>query len=163
MSQERRRFSRIVYPIDATLSQGEQQWETCVLDISLSGALVDTPADWDSTASGGSSGNSDSAGNQYHLAFHLPRSKEMIEMDVRLAHQTDDYLGLERTTSDLDSISHLKRLIALNLGEEALLHRELSQLLRGGDGDEPDYSASVSPAHEESSADDAEPNDMLKP
>ncbi len=30
---------------------------------------------------------------------------------------------------DIDSITHLKRLIELNLGDEALLHRELAHLI----------------------------------
>jgi len=37
-------------------------------------------------------------------------------------------LGLSCREIDLDSITHLRRLVALNLGDEALLDRELGLL-----------------------------------
>ena len=38
-------------------------------------------------------------------------------------------IGFHCQLIDLDSITHLKRLVELNLADEGLLHRELSALL----------------------------------
>ena len=42
-------------------------------------------------------------------------------------HQGQDY-GLACREIDLDSVTHLRRLVALNLGDAALLERELTLL-----------------------------------
>jgi hypothetical protein len=49
-------------------------------------------------------------------------------MDVVIAHQQNDELGVRCVDIDLDSITHLRRLVELNLGETELLERELSAL-----------------------------------
>ena len=41
-------------------------------------------------------------------------------------------IGLQCESIDLDSITHLRRLVELNAGDPALLDRELSSLLKGG-------------------------------
>jgi hypothetical protein len=49
-------------------------------------------------------------------------------MDVLIAHHENEELGLHCKDIDIDSITHLRRLIELNLGNPALLERELSAL-----------------------------------
>lgn len=51
-----------------------------------------------------------------------------ISMQVTLAHTLATRLGLHCDHIDLDSISHLKRLVELNLGDPAQLQRELGLL-----------------------------------
>lgn len=152
MEQERRRFSRVIYPNEAVLHQGDDFWDTCLLDISLSGALVDTPEQWPGRRSGA-----------YRLEFTLPKTRDKISMAVHVVHETPDYLGLEREDIDVDSISNLKRLIAMNLGEDDLVHRELENMLPGGEEDDHEYSATIVHEVDAPSEDDAEPNDMMKP
>jgi hypothetical protein len=55
--------------------------------------------------------------------------KTPIKMQVRLTHEDNGQLGFVCQHIDLDSISHLRRLIELNLGDEEELHRELAALL----------------------------------
>jgi hypothetical protein len=50
-------------------------------------------------------------------------------MQASVANITDQLVGFECQAIDLDSITHLKRLVELNLGDEGLLHRELITLL----------------------------------
>ena len=45
----------------------------------------------------------------------------------------DHHLGLFCHHIDIDSITHLRRLIELNLGDETLLQRELAELLPPGE------------------------------
>ena len=50
-------------------------------------------------------------------------------MNCQLAHCHGRLAGLVCTSIDLDSITHLRRLVELNLGDPDLLDRELSALI----------------------------------
>ena len=52
----------------------------------------------------------------------------MINMEASIAHIEGRQVGLKRAHIDMDSISHLRRLVELNLGDSELLHRELEHL-----------------------------------
>jgi pSer/pThr/pTyr-binding forkhead associated (FHA) protein len=114
---EQRRFSRIPFDVAATLSGGGRTWETDLLDISLHGALIRMPQDFQHGA----------ADQVYTLAVHLEGGPDIC-MDVIIAHREEDELGLDCHDIDLDSITHLRRLVELNLGDPELLERELSAL-----------------------------------
>ena len=116
---ERRRLTRIFYLTTASLVQGEHQWHTQLVDVSLQGALLLRPDTW--------SGSDD---REYELSFALSGSDIEIKMQVELAHEASKKLGFYCHHIDIDSASHLKRMIELNVGEEQLLHRELEQLLQ---------------------------------
>jgi hypothetical protein len=51
-------------------------------------------------------------------------------MDVAVVHIEDNETGLQCNAIDIDSISHLRRLIELNLGDSNQLNKELNQLSR---------------------------------
>ncbi len=57
----------------------------------------------------------------------------LIRMEISLAWARDGLLGFECQHIDLDSISHLRRLVELNLGDEELLERELALLVSAHD------------------------------
>jgi hypothetical protein len=46
-----------------------------------------------------------------------------------LVHHKDGHLGFRCDNIDLDSVTHLKRMVELNLGNEDVLERELGELL----------------------------------
>jgi hypothetical protein len=52
-----------------------------------------------------------------------------IAMSAQVVHQTLEQLHLACVTIDIDSISHLRRLIELNIGDATAAERELSELL----------------------------------
>jgi hypothetical protein len=52
-----------------------------------------------------------------------------IVMAVSVAHQGAGRIGLDCTHIDIESAQHLRRLVELNLGDDALLHRELAALI----------------------------------
>ncbi|MGI2023064.1 PilZ domain-containing protein [Shewanella glacialipiscicola] len=110
---ERRMFSRILFATDARLTQGETKWETTILDLSLNGALVEEPPHFNNS------------GEAITLCFTLPESDIEISIDTELVHQKNAQLGLKCNFIDVDSISHLKRMVELNLGDASLLNREL--------------------------------------
>lgn len=115
---ERRRFFRVVFSTPAELAQGEQIWHTRLLDLSLQGALVEQPLDWPEHSNG-----------RYELSFSLADSDIRISMEVELTHKAKERLGFYCHHIDIDSVSHLKRLIELNVGNADMLQRELANLL----------------------------------
>jgi len=116
-TEDRRRFKRIAFDALTTLTQGDQQWDVTLLDLSLKGLLVSRPADW-------------AADPAVPFAVAITLGEDApIAMEAELRHDNNGQLGFQCTHIDLDSISHLRRLVELNLGDEAELERELSALV----------------------------------
>lgn len=117
---ERRRFSRIPFDAIAHINSedGDQYLNCHVIDVSLKGLLIEKPGQWQA---------------QLHQTCQvdlvLEQGQIVIEMQALVAHIDETHIGLECREIDLDSITHLKRLVELNLGDEGLLHRELSALI----------------------------------
>ena len=55
----------------------------------------------------------------------------VIDMQVTVAHHEDGRIGFHCEAIDLESISHLRKLVELNLGDADLVNRELVQLGQG--------------------------------
>lgn len=111
---EKRRFSRFLFATSARLYQGDSVWETKILDLCLNGALVETPTGFHPDQ------------GPLSLVFCLPDSDIEITMEVGIILKGTVKLRFECLHIDLDSISHLKRMVELNLGDTELLHRELA-------------------------------------
>jgi hypothetical protein len=114
--RQQRRFSRIPFEVPVTLRLREQSWPAELVDISLHGALIRTPGDFQAALD-----------SRYQLSIHLEGGPD-IAMEATIAHQRNDELGLRCVDIDLDSVTHLRRLVELNLGEPELLEREISAL-----------------------------------
>jgi hypothetical protein len=115
--KEKRRFTRILFSTPIKIVNGDEVVATELLDLSLKGALVAEPKNWQFNPEA-----------NYQLRFLLEGSEIEIVMEVNLSHQRAHYLGWSCHHIDLESVSHLKRLIELNLGDDTLLHRELADL-----------------------------------
>ncbi|GAB1255833.1 PilZ domain-containing protein [Aurantivibrio plasticivorans] len=114
---ERRRFSRVNFQADASLTQGMLNTPVTVLDLSLKGVLLQ---------------KFESA--QYELQrplqLHISLSDNVtISSTLQCVHQEADRLGFQFQSLDNDSMAHLRRLIELNLGDPAAAERELIELL----------------------------------
>ncbi|WP_185234854.1 PilZ domain-containing protein [Teredinibacter franksiae] len=119
MSQaaERRRYSRVDFNTQVTITQHDKSCQADLLDISLNGLLVKTPEHYEINAS-------------HPLIATIPLSNDAhIRMNVSLAHSSHNILGFRNESIDIDSIGHLRRLIELNLGEADAAERVLSELL----------------------------------
>jgi c-di-GMP-binding flagellar brake protein YcgR len=119
---ERRKFSRINFTEQCSLSETTSgktvTWDTDILDISLNGALIRSPENYNK-----------SENIPVLLSLKLTGSDIVLEIKGVICHQEESFLGVKFTSISLESISHLKRLIQLNLADESLLHREISQLI----------------------------------
>ncbi|WAC42974.1 PilZ domain-containing protein [Pseudomonas sp. SL4(2022)] len=115
-ANERRRFQRIAFDAPTEIVQGERRWAAELHDISLKGLLIKRPNGWNGDPN-----------LSFEANLHLADDTR-VKMDVVLTRTQDDLLGFVCRHIDLDSISHLRRLVELNLGNDSLLERELAAL-----------------------------------
>lgn len=117
-SDERRSFSRIPFNGQVTIVGDKGRWNCKLLDISLKGVLVGQPNHWPGKM-----------GDPFQLELALSEGNVVIVMDVVTAHLRDERIGFCCTHIDLDSITHLRRLLELNIADEEQINRELSALI----------------------------------
>ncbi|ANI00110.1 pilus assembly protein [Pseudomonas koreensis] len=113
----RRRFKRIAFDARTELSQGQFIWPVKLIDLSLKGLLIERPEPW--------LGDKE---QDFFVDIHLSDDVN-IQMDVHLAHEDHGQLGFVCRHIGLESIQRLRRLIELNLADEAELERELGALI----------------------------------
>ena len=118
MPKERRHFTRVLFNAPALLTSGHGTFDVLVLDFSLKGALVQVPT-----------GLTLPSGAPCQLMVPLAATDTHIAMSAEVAHVNGQHLGLECCSLDLDSVTHLRRLIELQLGDAALLERDLRALM----------------------------------
>ena len=118
MNTERRKHSRVAFHAPATLVLPGKTIDTVILDLSLKGALVRLPAE---------TGAPDGTVGKLHV--HLNETLAEINMEIKVVHGEGRHAGLHCLTIDIDSVTHLRRLVELNLGDPALLEREVSALI----------------------------------
>lgn len=118
MTTNRRQFSRIAFHAPAELMTAGVIVEAVVLDLSLKGALIRLPA-----------GVTLKSGENCTLHVKLGEADAALRLQGTTAHCEGIYAGVGIRNIDLDSATHLRRLVELNLGEPALLERELGALV----------------------------------
>jgi hypothetical protein len=113
---EQRHFTRILFDSAVRLVSAEGGWDSTLIDISLKGALIKTPEKWRAKLGD-------------HLLLELVLDDEtIIRMEVSVAHMEEGHVGLRCEHIDIDSISHLRRLVELNVSDPEVLFRELGEL-----------------------------------
>lgn len=118
-SPERRRFHRIATDKPASLSVAGTEFQCQVVDISLHGILLDCA----SAIAVSAIGEPASARVQFDGADFG------IGLEGRVIHVDGRHVGIESRQMDLESAARLRRLVELNLADEALLERELGELI----------------------------------
>ncbi|MFK3774046.1 PilZ domain-containing protein [Pseudomonas sp. NPDC089406] len=117
-ANERRRFQRIAFDAPTELRQGERRWPVTLLDLSLKGLLVERPEPWDADLT-----------QDFDAVIHLNDKTTQVKMQVELRHEEPDRLGFNCLYIDIDSMSHLHRLVELNLADSTEMMRELRELI----------------------------------
>lgn len=115
---EHRQFTRVHFELPVSLTVGKQVHTVELVDISLKGALVTLPAGTVASPTGA----------ECRLELKLDEAPTVIRMTGHVARAAGDHVGVRCDSIDLDSATHLRRLVELNLGDTALLERELSAL-----------------------------------
>ena len=114
---ERRRFTRVLFDSTVRISDARGTWSGKLVDISMKGVLCEVPTDWPGQV-----------GERFTILLSLDEADAQITMQGRIAHVENQRVGLAWEQIDLDSFTHLKRLLQLNLENEAQLLRELEEL-----------------------------------
>ena len=114
---ERRKFTRIPFDASARIQCAAGTFDSEIIDISLKGALLKRPKDLVLAQ-----------GEPAQVVIYGSNNSFTISISAIIEHLEDEALGLEYSEIDIDSATHLRRLIELNLGDENLLNRELAEL-----------------------------------
>ena len=115
-TENKRHFHRIIYNAEATLSGNHASHSCNIIDLSLKGCLLRFEQPW-----------SDPLEELYTLTLQLSDSVN-IKMEVSVSHVIGNEVGFKCEHIDIDSISQLRRLVELNLGDNTLLERDLLAL-----------------------------------
>ena len=120
VESEKRRFTRIPFEATAHVVNAEGSWHSPLIDISLKGALVSTPENWKGQV-----------GEKFLIELSLDGGEDdiSIRMEAEVTHMEKAHIGFNCLHIGLDSITHLRRLIELNLGDDSILDRELAALI----------------------------------
>ena len=114
MSEERRRFTRVSFDSNCVIVDGDKTYEAQLIDISMKGALVQVE---------------DTFIFESHKScdLRIVLGSSTIEMNVcvKMIHKRDNLIGLYFTTIDVDSLTHLRKLIELNVGDTERTLQEL--------------------------------------
>lgn len=122
MTNEQRHFTRIPFNATATIihSRTAKKITAELLDISFKGVLISKPVKWEGT-------------NGEHYTIHLQLAGDEVEINLAViaVHSEENHIGFKTEHMELDTATNLRRLVELNLGDENLLERELSELIQG--------------------------------
>ncbi len=118
-NKDNRHFHRIAHDAPAVVSLGDEVWKARTLDLSLKGCLLEL-----------GSAPTPAIGDPCLIAIHL-NEEIQIAMTATLVHRENGRAGFKCEHIDLDSVSTLRRLVELNLGDPELLDRDLEALAGG--------------------------------
>ena len=116
---ERRNFQRVPFATEAEIYCKDKKYHGELLDISLLGALVE-----------GKENIPFETGNICELIIHLIGSEIALHFDVDLVHRRGNRLGLRFIGKDTETMTHLKRLLELNIGSSEIIDKEISFWLK---------------------------------
>lgn len=113
-----RRFRRIPFEAEVTLNVGRDSWSGELLDVALKGAMVGTKAPI-----------SLPLGTHCSLCITLPQTPVSLDFLAVLIHHEDNRYGFRFVSENLETLTHLRRLIELNTGDTEATLCELSAWL----------------------------------
>jgi c-di-GMP-binding flagellar brake protein YcgR len=116
---ERRNFQRVPFATEAEINCEEKKFHGELLDISLQGALIQ-----------GKGTIPFETGSICELSIHLLDSEITMQFDVNLVHRENNRLGFKFIGEDTETMTHLKRLLELNIGSPEILDKEISFWLK---------------------------------
>ena len=115
---EQRHLHRVVFDCLVEFETADSRHVCELFDISLQGVLI-----------GACSGATPETGTPCKVIINLDdEHKTQISMNGTIAHKIENRVGIHCESIDLDSMTHLRRLVELNLGDPDLLNRDLGAL-----------------------------------
>lgn len=111
---EQRQFSRIDFHTTTSVVYKNQRFEAQLLDISLKGALLSIEE-----------ALLLSKEEECSLEINLGGSEVVLTIKALLVHIHENSFGFKFQSIDLESLSHLRRLMEINLGNTDRIDQEL--------------------------------------
>jgi hypothetical protein len=118
-ADDRRQFWRATFHSPVLLVGHQGSVPADLIDISLKGALIKVPPAWPVRVD-----------EACRLELQLADDASIV-MHGRVVHVANRRIGVYCERIDIDSITHLRRLVELNSGDPELLERELAILMAG--------------------------------
>lgn len=115
-NEPQRTFTRIFFDAETVVTQDDHIWPVQLIDISLRGILIQVLPD-----------QALKENYPIDVSIHLGGDIQIC-MTAHVVNRQDDKVGLRCDHIDVDSMTHLRRLVELNMGDTSLLERELSAL-----------------------------------
>ena len=112
--EDKRYYKRINFHVNAAARVNNILYAGELYDISLKGALIKM-----------NRGLEPSLSKTGTVMLKLPNSNITLKFEARIVHQKDNFLGFKFEGADVDSITHLRRLLILNTGDEEEIDREI--------------------------------------
>jgi hypothetical protein len=113
---ERRQYQRIPFIAEVVIEHDDQKFSCSLLDISLKGLLVEPPSD-----------TNVSKDSSYSIELVLGEDAA-IKMEAKISHDDGTHWGMEWNNIDLEGLTHLRRLLELNMSDPDEVNRELADL-----------------------------------
>jgi len=117
---DERRFRRVPFVTEVQLVAGAQRRSCQLLDIALKGALLEGDGPWTLPI-----------GTRASLTIPLPDSPITLDFDAELVHHEGAHLGFRFLHEDLETFTHLRKLLELNSGDPEGIRSELLTWLKG--------------------------------
>lgn len=114
---QQRHFTRISLHAPALLSTPEEEWQTRLIDLSLTGALVELPDGWTGRT-----------GSYYTLRVQLT-NQSYFSTEVVIRQPDGNRLGMAFADLDQHGRDVIRWLMEVNIGDSSLLKHELSDLV----------------------------------
>ena len=111
--EENRYYKRVNFHVNAAARIDDILYTGELYDISLKGSLI----------------KMDKKPGKYSdkpctVMLKLPNSNITLQFESKIVHQKNEFLGFKFEGTDVDSITHLRRLLVLNTGDEEGTDRE---------------------------------------
>jgi c-di-GMP-binding flagellar brake protein YcgR len=113
----RRRFSRVNFPANVEFTVNQHTVAARLIDISINGVLVEPSVQFKIEM-----------GATARMVLSLSEH-EQIDMQLHVVHQHQGCYGCECVSIDIDSLTHLRQLVAYNMDNPELLERQVADLV----------------------------------
>jgi len=115
--KNKRHFSRIEFAASTEVNFNDQRFSGELLNISLKGALIEFDREVPLAPN-----------DECTLRIALTASEIILSFQARVAHLLERRCGFTFVGLDLETIIHLRRLLAINLGDDDRITREFTHL-----------------------------------
>jgi len=115
-----RRFRRVPFEAEVTLTHAQETWSCQLLDVALRGALLAC-----------SETLSIPFGSHCHIHIALQGSSLALDFEAELVHKEEGHYGFIFLSEDLETLTHLRKLLELNTGDAETTREEMDAWLSG--------------------------------